>query len=131
MLEGALTLVVFVVGAWLSAEMVLDRQDEGVDKSARKTQHKIDAQTFQSREGTTYFRNRTFSARRTSFVILSLGPTCLPFLPSDPWRSLPFMSASEGSETWIQTRRERLRAAETSVVKSLRPLRKTSKCEVS
>lgn len=46
MLEDALTLVIFVVGAWLSAEMMLDRQDEGVDKSASKTQNNINAQTL-------------------------------------------------------------------------------------
>lgn len=66
--------------------------------------------------------NRTFSFFNTASVMRSRGPTCLPLPPPAGGTSCPLENASDGSETWIQTRRERLRAAETSVVKSLRPL---------
>lgn len=65
---------------------------------------------------------RIFSFLSTSAVVRSREPTCLFLSSLLLARSRSWTKASDGSSTWIQTRRERLRAAETRAVKSLRPL---------
>jgi hypothetical protein len=65
--------------------------------------------------------NRIFFFFSTSAVMRSLGSNPPPTVRSRPWTQAP-----EGSATWIQTSRDRLRAAETSAVKSLRPLDRTN-----